>query len=202
MKHCHKIRIRRRQGTAIVEFVMVLPLLAVVLALMFWFGKSMIYQQHVRMADRYAVWRTIAGAGMPDEQHLDEQLLAGKSVDMELEAHGGPNQALQGYVVATSDISQSAESLADRLFLNRFPRGFELKMTVDFPSDILLQKQFLGTIASAHVRDGVTWRNREARCEEDLCEMYFQPVDNALRGLPTISRSFGDTFIQLYLGGW
>ncbi|MFW6066153.1 MAG: TadE family protein, partial [Planctomycetota bacterium] len=46
-------------GVALAETVMVIPLLALVLGLTFFFGWVMTNQQRVRQASRYAAWRRV-----------------------------------------------------------------------------------------------------------------------------------------------
>ena len=61
----------RRRGTALLEFVMSLPILLLVIAGIFFFGQVMRNQQRMRVADRYVSWRHLhnnqAGTDMQDQ---------------------------------------------------------------------------------------------------------------------------------------
>jgi hypothetical protein len=67
----------RRRGTALLEFVMSLPILLLVIAGIFFFGQVMRNQQRLRVADRYVSWRHLhnsqAGTDMQD-QVIDDGL--------------------------------------------------------------------------------------------------------------------------------
>ena len=66
---------RRRRGTAMIEFVLCIPLLALVIAAVFFFGMVMRNQQRLRAADRYVVWRTVhngqANADASDQAYFE-----------------------------------------------------------------------------------------------------------------------------------
>lgn len=51
-----------RRGTAMVEFVMCIPLLALLIAGMFFLGWAMRNQQKVKISNRYAAWRDVHNA--------------------------------------------------------------------------------------------------------------------------------------------
>jgi hypothetical protein len=82
--------LRRRRGAAILEFLLVLPFLAFLLTLIFFFGWARTNQQHVEAAARYVSWRDLhngeAGAdgsdhayihwGEPDEQDQRDEFLS------------------------------------------------------------------------------------------------------------------------------
>lgn len=193
---------RRRCGAAMVEFVMVIPLLATVLALTFWFGWSMVNQQHVRMADRYAVWRVLSQTGMPSNQQINEGLLASKGTDIHTTSDSGPATVLQSYVDIASSQGDAAGTLANELVLARFPRGLRIELRAEFPSNVRLWQRFNGPIAGRHVRDGVQWRRSEVRCESALNEMFLSRLNEMLTTLPPQSQNFGAAFRDLYLGGW
>ena len=61
----------RRRGTALLEFVMSLPILLLVIAGIFFFGQVMRNQQRLRVSDRYVSWRHLhnnqAGTDMQDQ---------------------------------------------------------------------------------------------------------------------------------------
>ncbi|MCD4825254.1 MAG: pilus assembly protein [Phycisphaerae bacterium] len=54
----HKTR-HNRKGTALIEFVVCIPLLALIIAATFFFGMLMRNQQRLRVADRYVAWRNL-----------------------------------------------------------------------------------------------------------------------------------------------
>ena len=57
-----RMKRHRSRGTAMVEFVMCIPLLALLISGMFFFGWAMRNQQKVKVSDRYAVWRAVHNA--------------------------------------------------------------------------------------------------------------------------------------------
>ncbi len=53
------MRASRRHGTAVIESIFCVPLIAIILGLTFFFGWAMRNQQRVIISDRYAVWRLV-----------------------------------------------------------------------------------------------------------------------------------------------
>jgi len=64
---------RKRRGAALLEFVMCIPLLALIIAATFFFGMVMRNEQQLCVTDRYHAWRTVhnsdASVDMNDQAH-------------------------------------------------------------------------------------------------------------------------------------
>ena len=191
-----------RRGTATVEFALTIPLLGLVLSLTFFFGWELTNKEHVRMSDRWAVWRTVRSAGEPIPQQLSDAFFKNKAANVNMSTGSGPDTTLQNYVQDAGKISQGAQQWAQNLVIDRFPRGLSAHVSAEFPSPSAAWARYTGAIHSAHSRDGVEWRRDQARCEEVLAQEWLTDLDGTLTTIPTPGDSLADTFRNLYLGGW
>lgn len=192
----------RRHGTAVIESVFCVPLIAVVLGLTFFFGWAMRNQQRVIISDRYAVWRRVVAGDAVGGGRLDRDFFGGQAAGVAVDYAGGPDGTLVEYVDRAGRRSAAVEALAQRLVLERFPRSHSAEVSAWFPTDVGLWKRFTGAIERRHVREGVEWRNQEAALEPQVRDQFFIPLDSALLSIPAPGTGLGLAFQNLYLRRW
>ena len=192
-----------RRGTALVEFAMCIPLLALVISLTFFFGHAMMNQQHVRISDRYTAWRRAAG-GNVDGQTLNTLFFRERAEGIGLTEDGGPADTLEDYVAFAAWTGSDAERLARATVLQRFPRGQRATVEAEFPSSsgAGVYRRLAGAIRGSHYRDGVEWRRGQARPEDGLRDEFLGDVDATLDNLPAPADTLGQVLRGLYLAGW
>ena len=71
----------RCRGTAMLEFIMCIPLMAILIAAIFFFGWVMRNQQRVRIATRYASWKHVYDTS-PSTQQLNEKFFDDRGYDV------------------------------------------------------------------------------------------------------------------------
>jgi hypothetical protein len=152
-------RLRRRRGTALIEFIMAVPFFALLMGLTFFFGWSMKNQQHVRISDRYVAWRDVR-VGRYDPNDLNEKFYGGTATSVDVARGGGPDRTLEDLADEASNNSAEAGTLAEECAVNRWPRGRRVEIHAEFPADVGLWRDLglNGPIRSEHMRDGVEWR--------------------------------------------
>ena len=200
-RRCH-----RRGGTAIVEFALVIPFLAMVLLLTFSFGWAMSNQQRVWAADRYACWKQVRTGAQTTGDQLNQTFFnrRASSVSVDYLERGWPNWSddLQSYVGEVAKVNAASGELADGLIFNRFRLGERASVQADFPTNNLFWKHFSGPIQSRHTRAGLEWRWRQARCENEVADQMLYSVD----GLLATTQAPGDKLARflrtLYRQGW
>jgi hypothetical protein len=198
---------RTRRGAALIEFVLVIPLLALVLGLTFFFGWSMRNQQRMRMAFRYAAWRRVHGVGetLPSpvsSREINRKFFGDAAAGVGVHFPRGPDQVLIDYVGEVSARSGRAGALAEELVLGHFPRGRGARGSAEFPTDVGLWQKFTGAIRASHVRDGVEWRRRQAGCGSAVRDMFLTTVDGAMSDVEAPGDSLAETVRGLYRSGW
>lgn len=192
---------RRRRGTALLEFVMSVPLFALVIMLIFFFGWSMTNQQHVKASSRYVAWRSVlTGSGTSNEElnRLFFQQQAPADENYRRGGSSGPTDALEGLVAASGRHGAPVEELADRLVMRQFPHGRSTGMAVRFETTIDAWRQFTGRIHSRHTREGVEWRRRQARLGGALTEQFLFELDETLNSVPAPGDRLGRMFATLH----
>ena len=200
----------RLRGTVVIEFVMVIPLLAAILGFTFFFGWAMVNQQHVKIADRFQTWRNVrAGSGVGAntlndrifQGHLDEHSYHQDSGTFSSETL----KTLEGLVMAAGAQSPQAEALAYPMVMDRSPRGRWTTVHGRFPSEIGIFQQvenYQGDIRHTHMRDGKEWRWRQIWCEPVIRDEFLFELDSTLKGVPSPGDGLAAMARRLYLTRW
>lgn len=163
-----KSSIRNRQrGTAMIEALLVLPLIVFVLSLVVYFGFSMERMQRGMMVDRYESWRGASKAPGPSAGltantstlQLRQTFFAGDDVTLSVEpADYFPVEADDSLERAASGFSAGAGALRGQYF-QEFPRGRSLRFFVSSPAGSDLWEQLLpGSIPHRHTVMDTDWR--------------------------------------------
>jgi len=189
-----------------VEFTLVVPLLALITGLTFFFGWAFMHKHQVVVADRYAVWQRVENRAWPTEEKLNRAFFADKAVDVALGERGLSRQTAQDLVDEAGDRHQPAELLADELLMERFPGGHRAGVAAEFTSKRNLWRKYADShIRSDHAREGITWRRDEVRCWTTLRDQYYADLDDSLKGLQesdSPGRNMAGMIRGLYLTHW
>lgn len=212
-------RRRRARGTALIELVMIVPLIALIIGLTFFFGRAMVNQQHVRAAARYAAWRDLHNrsavadgeSGAPnvvhvDYDHLNQTFFDGEASDpgagIRLHYLSGPSETLEDYAVYAGLNDATIGQLTEELALRTWPHGRGARVDAEFPSDVGLWNNLglTGMMTGRTLRDGMEWRYRQARNEPAVRDAFLMDVDSMFESMEsTDAAGMGHTFRNLYL---
>lgn len=193
---------RNRRGTAMIEFVMALPLLLFVLVGTWFFGWAMMNQQQVRVSDRYTAWREVRGGGRVRPDHLNERFFGERADPISIRRGQGPDWTIQDLIGAAGDRGGQVQAYTEELIWDRFPTSRSARVDARFPSDIDLWNRLEGSIKSRHVREGWEWRRDEADCESAVRDVFLSDLHEELRALPMPANRFGRVVRHLYETTW
>ena len=158
---------------------MVIPLLAGIISLTFFFGRAMTNQQHVWVSSRYAAWRQVRSGEAVDTARLGSTFFEDRAADVGIERGLGQAETLAELIDAARQMGQRAEQHADTVVWNRCPRGRTAAVAAEFPSDVGLWQRFSGAIRGYHARDGQQWRCADdVTCEADLRDQFLPDLDS------------------------
>ena len=186
-----------------IEFVLIMPFLAVILGLTFFFGWALMHKQHVQTASRYAAWRRIETGAWPSEQDVNENSLDDRAERVNL---SGSQYDLRR---TATDLAGKAGSwhvragqYADDLIVERFPAGRRAEISAGFAVDTGLWERFVGDIHARHGREGVTWRRDEVNPWGTLRDNFYSDFDRDLRSATGPASGMARTIRLLYLANW
>ena len=181
------------------EFLLVLPVLAFILALLLFLGWSLMRQQHVVAAGRYALWRQMEG-GAVDGATVNRRLLGGAAQTVDLSGGTYPADAILHWVDAAAQ--NQVGPLADALFLHRWPSGEQIRLDAHYQPPTWLARQFGNDFTIRFARDGPAWARNEARPWSVLTERYYQDLDDQLAGVPPDGQPVAQVLRDLYGAPW
>ena len=193
----------RRKGSALIEMVMVIPLLATIIGLTFFFGWTMTNQQNVRISSRYTAWRRVRTTEDASGAKLNDLFFDDRADNIDIDrARGGgdTNATLSDLVDAQTD--PSAQQLADDIIWSRCSRGRSAEVAAAFPSDVGMYQRFSGQIRGYHARDGRQWRRIDpVNSHREVTEVFLSSLDDRLTDLEA-STGLATMMRKLYLYDW
>ncbi len=192
----------QRPGTAMTEFVLTLPFLAVIAGLTFFFGWGLMRKHQVLVADRYSAWQRVETGNWPTEEKLNEIVFHNQAVSVHLSGSGGLQDTAQDLVAQAAGYGPRTEELANQLVLHRFDRGRRAQVSAEFDAKQALWQRFGGTIVHSHGREGITWRRDEVRAWETLRDLYYAEFDDSLQRIPPPAERMAHMIRGLYLAHW
>lgn len=192
---------RKTKGTALVEAVFAIPMLALILGLTWWVGWAMTNQQHVKAADRYTAWRSTYGGGVTTDS-LNTDFYQRKANVQDISYGNGQAETVRDYCDLASRFSQAAGGLADGGPRQRFPRGTQVTVSADFPTSVGLWNRYQGAIHSEHFREGVEWRYGQAAINTTVLDQYMTSMDACLSGVQQPGDGMAQMVRTLYSNGW
>lgn len=193
---------RRRRGTALLEFVMCIPLFALIIALTFFFGWAMVNQQRVKVSARYKVWRDLRSTSEVTGGALNRDFYERRAESVDLFSDSGVAETLDDLVTEAGVVSRPAGALAQEAVLDYFPHERRTQVAAEFPTDVRAWRRFKGPIEHRYGRAGVEWRRGEASCRMPLLHQYLDVLDSELRSVPAPADGLCRTVRQLYGNGW
>ena len=200
-------RMRQRRGAVLIEFVMCIPLLGLVTAAIFFFGWAMMNQQHVRVSDRYATWRSLYGwqeyksedgNSLHPHEILDLLFFRDKATSVGIGGYGGVDpDSIPGMVEAAGTYGAHPENVARESVQNKFPHGRVANVSAGFKPILRIWQRLSGAIRSRHYREGVEWRRGQVSYLEVIRDLFMSELDEAARGC-----QLSDEIRALYLKRW
>ncbi len=187
-----------------IEFVMVMPFLALIFALIWFFGDQMKNQQQVKVATRYNAWRHVRTESAVGITETAETSLEGRAEWADVDRGTGQSQTRADLVTAASDISDRAGEMADILYLDRFPRARRVDVQAEWPYEAQLWElaELDGAIEKRHVREGVEWRRHQARLQRTLIDLFLEDLEGALNSVEAPGSGMAQMMRRLYHQGW
>ena len=146
-----------RRGTSMIEFIMVLPLLATVIAATFFFGWAMTNQQHVRMADRYVAWRRFKGGDGPTGGDINDKFMDGRARNVSVGGGGYRGQTRDELLQKTAEQSYDAGPLMQEA-VGHYPGAYHGGVGAAWDPPIGAFQHLNDPIRSDHYREGREWR--------------------------------------------
>jgi len=191
-----------RRGTAMTEFVLAVPFLAIVLGLTFFFGWAMRNRNQVCVADRYSAWRRVQAGSWPSEADLNRDVFGGRAVRVGLSSAPPVTETVDQLVVEAGDRNPNAEMFADETIRQKFPTGKRAHVSAEFDTNEALWDKFTGSIHHRHGREGLTWRRDEASCWPTLRDIFYSDLDESLQRIPSPANRMAQMIRGLYLAHW
>ena len=187
-----------------IEFVFIMPFLGFLMLLIFFFGWSMMNQQHVKTAARYAAWRHVIGPSDATGMGVNQSFFAQRAdIDkLSIDYSAGPGQTLQDYAADVGAVDQQAGALARTLAVDTFPCSSQARIGAEFLTNVRSWQRFTGAIVSQCGREGVEWRRGQADLMQPMAEQFLGELNSKLDGIPGAGRSLGQVMRQLYLAQW
>ena len=195
----------RCRGTAMLEFVMCIPLMVIVIAGIFFFGWVMRNQQRVYIADRYASWKSVYSS-KPSTQQINEQFFDDRGYDiyMDLDSDTVTNQVRKSFIDAVTARDTETGVYAEDLVSRNLPGGSYALLRSQFDTNSPRWRKWAesGPIEHSHVRDGRSWVRGETLMPHSIRDIYLQELHDFVTGFPTDASSGGDMIETLYMSGW
>jgi hypothetical protein len=192
----------RNSGTALIEFVMTIPFLAVVISLTFFFGWSLKNQQEVKVSDRYLAWSDTTRGGAPSATDINVAFFETKAVNVRTDYNNSPSASTDTLNDMVSKAGQVARPVAQYMADNS-PHACSVSVGADFPPPTSTPwKQFTGQMTGDYAREGVEWRHTQASCEPAIINQYLDPMDRMFVNMQGPASSLAGIFRGLYNSSW
>ena len=193
----------RRRGTAMIEFVLILPLLAVILGLTFFFGWALMHKHQVLVADRYSVWQKVETGTWPGTDDVNTRVFNRQAQGVNLASADGVTQTVDDLVGEASDKGgPRTQTLADTLLRENWPGGSSVEVVANFRSSWALWEKFGGQMHHSHAREGITWRRADVAPWNTLRDEFYNDLDMQLQRVNPPGQNFAQMIRGLYLSTW
>jgi len=152
---------RSRRGAALIEFVMIIPMLAMIIGLTFFFGWTMANRLHVRESSRYAAWRHVRTKSAVGSGRLNEAFYDHRGTNIGITRGLGTEETIDDLITAAGTMGSEHATFADSVIWGCGHQGRTVRVRAKFPSEVGLYRRFQGRLASYHARDGRQWRRED-----------------------------------------
>ena len=191
----------RRGGTAMTEFILALPVLMVVLALVWLVGWAHLRKQRVAVAVRHAVQMDVEGTAVSDgDLRRDGLGAAPRGIDTRWQ--GGDTGELAEWVDVVSAYGTDPAALADEALTQRWPGDRGLALEVRYDPPVAIGRIFNNDITVAYRQVGPPWLRGEAALEPILVGCYYADLDAALTDIDGPGADLAGRIRGLIQWGW
>lgn len=188
------------------EFVLVVPLLATVLVLTFFFGWAMKNQQQTIVADRFAAWHGVLANDWPTGGQINTVSLSGQASTVTVEYPAGTGDVVNRLATEITAVGPEAAVLARDVYVLQCPQSHYANVSTVFPTSVGLWASMNGDISWSHIREGLEWRRGQMYFEEGsssfVSNTFYPSLDQALSSIPAPGDTVGTAFRRLYLMRW
>jgi len=190
------------------EFVMIVPLIATIIGLTFFFGWAMKNQQRVKVSSRYHTWRRLYCGSYPKHRTegrtltLNEMMFNDEAGGVGTSGGQGPIDSLEELVSAVAEYGHGAQSqeLAEALVMEHCPRGQSGEVGAGFPTKVGIWERFQGSIHHRHTRDGKEWRRGQFSYLEPIKDLFLYELDEEIQAIA--HPQLRENLRRLYLKRW
>lgn len=193
-----------RKGTAVLEMLMVIPLLSLIVVLIFFWGWAMVNQQSVRVSDRYAAWETVGGGGCSNDA-INQDFMGNAAANVVFAPSREQSKTSPDFATeAREDGSPASGAVADDL-ITYAPGEYQDFVSAEFPSTVTFMQRFQGSIKDTYFRDGIEWRWGQLNEVSTIQKLYLTQdggVDTTLNSIGGQGAPMAQMIRGLYLGGW
>ena len=194
---------RSRGGSALIEFVLIIPLMAMIIGLTFFFGWTMANRLHVRESSRYAAWRHARTDQAVGSGKLNDDFFENRATDIGLTRGLGTEESIDDLIAAAETYGNEHAVFADAVIRRCGHLGRTVRVRARFPSDVGLYRRFQGRLASYHSRDGKQWRREDDLTpEQDVRDVFLRDLDEALQALENSGSRMAKVMRITYLNKW
>ncbi len=183
------------------EFVLALPLLLMVFALIFLMGSFHVRKQQVVVASRYTVWRSFDAAA-PDDAALNRRELGNRAVSVEQTHHDGSGDVLRIWVDAAAAVDEAGGVLADELILRQWSHDRSTRVEATYESPLAIGEDFGKEMTFSHGRAGRQWVRGQASEWAVLMSLYYPGLDATFVSAAEPDETMADAIGRLVHGGW
>lgn len=192
-----------RRGAAMIEFVMIIPMLAMIIGLTFFFGWTMANRLNVRESSRYASWRHVRTEQPVGARKLNDEFFDNRATNIGLRRGLGTEATIEDLIAAAGTFGNLHAAFTDAVIWNCGHQGRTVRVRARFPSDVGLYRRFQGRLSSYHSRDGRQWRRQDDLTpEEEVRDIFLSDLDNALKGLEAGGSRLAKVMRVTYLNKW
>ncbi len=194
---------RSRRGAALIEFVMIIPMLAMIIGLTFFFGWTMGNRLHVRESSRYAAWRHVRTKSAVGSGRLNEAFYDHRGTNIGITRGLGTEETIDDLITAAGTMGSEHATFADSVIWGCGHQGRTVRVRAKFPSEVGLYRRFQGRLASYHARDGRQWRREDDLTpEQDVRDVFLSDLDQALYALENGGSRMAKVMRITYLNKW
>ena len=186
-----------------IEFVMIIPMIAMIIGLTFFFGWMMANRLQVRESSRYAAWRHARTDQAVGAGKLNDEFFQHRATDVGMTRGLGAEETINDLIAAAGTFGNTHAVFADAVIWNCGHQGRTVRVRAKFPSDVGLYRRFQGRLASYHARDGKQWRREDDLTpERDVRDVFLADLDDALEALESGGSRMAKVMRVTYLNKW
>ncbi len=205
-----------------IEFLVVIPLLALVIAAIYLFAWGLRNAMGLRMSSRYLTWAAVREVPLARRygitwhdvimDHLLVRRTVGHIYGNRYRDFDDTAQTMRDLASYVGNYSPEARPVAEELLVRSWQHGEGIRLTATFPMPVGPWQDISGPYKDRYIRDGSQWRCRlppppekdyySASHEQELTDEFQKELDEALQAVPDESKAIAEVFRELYLETW